>query len=201
MKKRELKEQIKKQKEEQLTVNKKVKEKWYSERGDIHTNVLVIGAYLQVLGQLKNKLKEGKIDKREMYEEIMKFIKSLYLNKKSIDEIVNLCSQLQAIMIDLNPNTKIDIYSISPPNAKEQTLLQQLILVGFPENIAKKKEVLNGLGVDINLQRKRPEYEWLFSHQTVYLHASSNLKNPKFVWYKEIQQVNVKPKNEDDTGI
>ena len=200
-KKRELKEQVKKQKEEQLALNQKIKEKWYSERGDIHTNVLAIGAYLQFKGQLQEKLNQGKIDKRGMYEELSKFIRTLYLNKKSIDEIVNLWVQLQTIMIDLNPGTKIDIYSISPPNAKEQTLLQQLILVGFPENIVKKKEVFNDLGVDINLQRKRPEYECLFSHQSVYLHSTSNLKSPKFVWYKEIQQVNVRPKNEDDPGI
>mmetsp|Transcript_6984 Transcript_6984/g.7897 ORF Transcript_6984/g.7897 Transcript_6984/m.7897 type:complete len:94 (-) Transcript_6984:195-476(-) len=92
-------------------------------------------------------------------------------------------------MTDLNPSLKINVFSVKPPSAKDQTLLQQLILVGFPENIAKKKEILNDKGVDINLQRKRPEYECLFSHQTVFLHGETNLNKPMFVCYKEIQQI------------
>lgn len=199
-KKREVKEKQKELRKEQLTLKFKIKEKWFSERGDIHTNVLAIGAYLQYHGQMLNKVKTGSITKKQMYDALFAFTKSLYLNKKSIDEVVNLCNQLQKIMNDLNPGSNIDVFSMSPPTGKEQTLLQQLILVGFPENIAKKKEVYNSVGVDVNLQKKRPAYECLFTHQTVYLHSDSNLDKPKFVCYKEIQQVLVRKKNDEEEG-
>jgi len=89
-KKREVKEKIKMRKQEHLEAKFKIKEKWYSERGDIHTNVLALGAYLQYHGQLLEKVKTSKMTKKEMYNELFKFTKTLHLNKKSVDEIVNL---------------------------------------------------------------------------------------------------------------
>jgi ATP-dependent RNA helicase DHX37/DHR1 len=155
----EVKEKKKEFRKEQLTMKFKVKEKWFSERGDIHTNVLALGAYLQYFGQQKSKLLSQKITQQEMSSSLFTFIKSLSLNKKVVDEVVNLSQQLQKIMQDLSPSVKIDIFGMEPPTAKQQTLLQQLIIVGFPENIATKKEILNNKGVDVNLQKKRPAYE------------------------------------------
>lgn len=159
MKKQHLKDAQKEARKEQLKQRFQIKEKWFSERGDIHTNVLAIGAYLQYFGQLRTKLINKEIDNRQMASNLFKFVKGLNMNKKSLDEILNLCQQLQRVMLDINPDDKVDIFSMKPPNGKEQTLLQQLILVGFPENIAKKKEILNSSGVDINLQSKQPQYE------------------------------------------
>ncbi|CAI2371735.1 unnamed protein product [Moneuplotes crassus] len=197
-KKQKLLDKRKLVRKEMLTQKFKIKEKWFSERGDLHTNVLAVGVFLQYFGKIRDQLKQGKITKKEMGAEMFKFAKSLYLNKKSVDEIINLSQQLQKIMNDLNPDLKVDVFSLKPPSGKQQTLLQQLILVGFPENIAKKKEVFNSNGVDINLTRKKPVYECLFSGQEVYLNNESNLDNPKFICYKEIQQVNVRKKHEDD---
>lgn len=195
MKKQHLKDAQKEARKEQLKQRFQIKEKWFSERGDIHTNVLAIGAYLQYFGQLRTKLINKEIDNRQMASNLFKFVKGLNLNKKSLDEILNLCQQLQRVMLDINPDDKVDIFSMKPPTGKEQTLLQQLILVGFPENIAKKKEILNSSGVDINLQSKQPQYECVFSGQTVYLHRESNLDKPKFLCYKEIQQAQVRSKD------
>ena len=45
-----------------------------------------------------------------MNTKLSEFSKELYLNKKSLDEIVNLSIQLSKIMNDLNPDLKIDIF-------------------------------------------------------------------------------------------
>ena len=158
-KKRRIHEQLKEVRKEIMKEKFRIKEKWFSERGDIHTNVLVLGAYLQYFGKLREQLNNGEVTKKQMGDEMFKFAQTLFLNKKSVDEIINLCQQLQKIMNALSPDMNIDVFSIKPPTGKQLTLLQQLILVGFPENIAKKKEIFNSNGVDINLQRKRPQYE------------------------------------------
>ena len=45
-----------------------------------------------------------------MNTKLSEFSKELYLNKKSLDEIVNLSIQLSKIMNDLNSDLKIDIF-------------------------------------------------------------------------------------------
>ena len=45
-----------------------------------------------------------------MNTKLFEFSKELYLNKKSLDEIVNLSIQLSKIMNDLNSDLKIDIF-------------------------------------------------------------------------------------------
>lgn len=72
-------------------------------------------------------------------------------------------------------------FSIKPPTAKQQSKLQQLILFGLPENIARKKMILNEQGVDLNLQSKRPQYETLLNNEPCLLHAESNVNNPEYL--------------------
>jgi len=67
-KREEIKEKQKEIKKEQLKMRFMVKEKWFSERGDIHTNVLAIGTYLQYMGQLKQKLDQKQIERKEFYD-------------------------------------------------------------------------------------------------------------------------------------
>ena len=116
-----LKEKYKSQKQKVMDVHKK----WESKYGDIHSYVKLLGTYFEY----KNTLIASKLSRSQIEKKITEFASAFYLNRKSIGEIDNMCSQLCRIMEGIIQDQyeiedyKINISNLSPPTGEQETKL------------------------------------------------------------------------------
>eukprot|EP01132_Coremiostelium_polycephalum_P012058 gene12058-14746_t len=173
------KEKEKRQKELQRIRNSQ--RKWIHKESDLLTILKVVGAYDF---QMKRSPKE-----------IESFCKSQYLNPKSMSEIYKLRQQLTEIVHSLLSQIKeedddfeIDNFTMSsnqpmtPPNAKQELFIKQVITAGLIDHVARVKESSEYTPKNLT------EYQPCSTNQSAFIHPTSTLfKDPsEFVVYCDI---------------
>ena len=76
---------------------------------------------------------------------------------------------------------------MSIPNSKQQKLLSQVILCGFIENVAKKREIYDNVGNEKEqVIKKRMIYESNENHEECQISKQSIVDSSELICYKEI---------------
>lgn len=127
---------------------------------------------------------------------IKKFCEKYYINIKKIKEANDLYTQLiktgiQIFKIDEN-SLKVN-QNTNYPNSEEQTILYQVLLSGFIDNVARRKVIYDQVGNKMeDIRQKRIIYESNENNEQTLIHPLSIVlkTHPDFIIYKDIIQEN-----------
>ena len=113
------------------------------------------------------------------------------LNIKKIKELIDLISQIARICQQIFKCDQIytNFTKLSYPNETQQTLLTQILLSAFIENIARRKVIMDQVGNESDkIIKKETIYESNESDEKCKIHSLSLLSKstPDFIMYKEI---------------
>ncbi|KAJ3118182.1 ATP-dependent RNA helicase dhx37 [Phlyctochytrium bullatum] len=141
---------------------------------DLFTVLRAVGAY----SVMENKSQAAR----------KKFCDSNFLNSKNIDEVCKLRRQLCHLLGSLQGKPMVPM-ALKPPDAAELVQIRQIILAGFPDQIAMLSK---DDPVEVKSKRVLPTYTTMWSEkgEVFHIHGSSALSTrkvpPEWIVYEEI---------------
>jgi hypothetical protein len=121
--------------------------------------------------------------------DLVSFCEKYFLRHKSMEEVFKLYQQLIRIMGTISKESLSLVECLTPPTSKQEATLRQIILSGYPDNVAR----LDESGGPSFGKNSVPVYKTIWSNESEYfiIHLGSALYRtrpaPKWIVFDQVQ--------------